>query len=232
MSDRPANTEPADTRQRLLVSALHAFGHNDYDAVSNRGLVEDAQANVAAISYHFGGKRELYLATAAYLAEQMSEGMREPMEHIEQALPTASAADCRHLLGQLVSGLAQRLIAGPLGEDAPGFIVREQNQPTAAFVVLYDKFFGPLHEVMARLVAGARGLDRVSTECHLVAHALTGQAVVFRAASTTLLRHLGRDAYTDDDAAQIADVLCAVAEAALDYRPLDNNPDIIPGADR
>ena len=59
MSYQPENAEPADTRQRLLRSALHAFGHNDYNAVSNRRLVNDAGANVAAISYHFGGKREL-----------------------------------------------------------------------------------------------------------------------------------------------------------------------------
>ncbi|EGV20131.1 CerR family C-terminal domain-containing protein [Thiocapsa marina] len=219
MSDRSANPETPDTRQRLLRSALRAFGHNDYDAVSNRQLVQDAGANVAAISYHFGGKRELYLATAAYLAEQLGEGMREQLVRIEQALPDASADDCRRLLGQLLGDFALRLLVGPLSEDAPGFIFREQNQPTAAFDVLYENLFGPMHAVMAELVAGARGLAQVDTECRLVAHALTGPTIAFRAARTTLLRHLGRDAYTDDDVAQIQALLCAMTEAALDYRP-------------
>ena len=224
MSDQLVNAEPADTRQRLLRSALHAFGHNDYDAVSNRQLVQDAGANISAISYHFGGKRELYLATAAYLAEQMSEGMREHLERIEQALPTASAADCRQMLGQLLSGLAQQLMAGPFSEDAPGFIFREQNQPTEAFDVIYSKLFGPMHAVMAKLVAGARGREQVDTECRLVAHALTGPPIAFRAARTTLLRHLGQDAYAADDVAQIQALLQAITEAALDYRSLGSNP--------
>lgn len=224
MPDRSENAASADTRQRLLRSALHAFGHNNYDAVSNRRLVQDAGANVAAISYHFGGKRELYLATAAYLAEQLGEGIREQQARIEQAMPDASAADCRRLLGQLMSDFALRLLVDPLSEDAPGFIFREQNQPTAAFDVLYEKFFGPMHAVVAKLVAGARGLEQVDTECRLVAHALTGPTIAFRAARTTLLRHLGRDAYTDDDVAQIQALLRAITEAALDYGSFDSHP--------
>ncbi|NEV63469.1 CerR family C-terminal domain-containing protein [Thiorhodococcus minor] len=224
MPDRSANPETPDTRQRLLRSALRAFGHNDYDAVSNRQLVQDAGANVAAISYHFGGKRELYLATAAYLAEQLGEGIGEQLDRIEQALPSASAADCQRMLGQLVSGFALRLIAGPLSEDAPGFIFREQNQPTEAFDVLYEKLFGPMHAVMAKLVAGARGLEEVDTECRLVAHALTGPTIAFRAARTTMLRHLGRNAYTDEDVAQIQALLCVITKAALDYQALGSNP--------
>jgi hypothetical protein len=71
-----------------------------------------------------------------------------------------------------------------------------------------------------------------------VAHALTGPTIAFRAARTTLLRHLGQDAYADDDVAQIQALLRAIIEAALDYRSLGSSPvdsnrlDPTPGASR
>ena len=74
---------PGDTRQRLLQAALKAFGQHDYEAVSTRQIVEAAGANIAAISYHFGGKRALYLATAEYLADAMYQGLREELERMQ-----------------------------------------------------------------------------------------------------------------------------------------------------
>ena len=49
------------TRERLLLASLKTFGHKDYEAVSTREIVELAQANISAISYHFGGKDNLYV---------------------------------------------------------------------------------------------------------------------------------------------------------------------------
>ena len=124
------------------------------------------------------------------------------------------------MLGELVSGFAGSLLTGEFGEDAPGFIFREQNQPTQAFDVLYAKLFGPMHRTMAALVAGARGLPADSDQARLAAHALLGQAIVFRGARTTMLRHLGRDAYTAQDKMHIKNLVAAMVTAALDYSPV------------
>lgn len=147
---------------------------------------------------------------------------------MERAPPAASPADCRRRLGQPVSGVAQGLTSGPLTEDAPGLVFGEQHRPTEAFDVLFEKLFGPLHRLMPRLVAGVRGPDDVDAECRLVAQALSVQAIAFRAARITLLRHPGQDVYGGDDAKRIACLLQALTEAAPDCRALYSNP----GADR
>lgn len=216
---KPAANPGVDTRRRLLQAALKAFGQRDYDAVGTREIVEAAGANISAISYHFGGKQGLYLATAEFLAENMYGELQGDLEEIRERLNHADPQQCRSMLGELVSGFAGSLLTGEFGEDAPGFIFREQSQPTEAFDVLYSKLFEPMHLTMVALVSGARNLPADSDEAKLVAHALLGQAIVFRGARTTMLRHLGRPAYTDTDRKRIKALITAMITAALDYSP-------------
>lgn len=210
-------TSTTDTRERILAAALAAFGHNDYDSVGVRRIVEAAGANIAAVSYYFGGKKGLYLATAEYLAESLRGGVADELARIEAACSNAGPSQCREMLSQLVGRFAGMLLSGPLGEDAPSFIFREQNRPTEAFDLLYEHLFAPLHRTMARLVACARGLAADDPEVRLVAHGLLGTAIAFRAARSTMLRHLGREDYSGEDLARIGALVRALTASALDY---------------
>ena len=51
----------ASTRERLLEAACELFGAEGYDAVGIRDICDLADTNLAAISYHFHGKHELYV---------------------------------------------------------------------------------------------------------------------------------------------------------------------------
>ncbi len=223
MADTPGATFIADTRRRLLQAALKAFGHRDYDAVSTREIVDSADANISAISYHFGGKRGLYLATAEYLAQTLHLAMQDRLQQITGQLPGADPDRCREMLGELISGFVETLLTGELGEDAPGFIFREQSQPSGAFDVLYGKLFEPMHRSLSALVGRARNLPADSDEVRMAAHGLLGQAIAFRAARTSLLRHLARPAYSDADLQRIKALTAAMSRAALDYAPLETD---------
>lgn len=50
------------TRERLLQAANRLFADNGYRGASVRDICNLAGANPGAISYHFGGKRQLYRA--------------------------------------------------------------------------------------------------------------------------------------------------------------------------
>ena len=50
---------PAETRERVLDAAERLFAERGLEAVSIRDITRAARANLAAINYHFGGKREL-----------------------------------------------------------------------------------------------------------------------------------------------------------------------------
>jgi len=48
------------TRERLLQAATRLFADNGYQGASVRDICNLAGANPGAVSYHFGGKRQLY----------------------------------------------------------------------------------------------------------------------------------------------------------------------------
>ena len=60
MDSELPNATQQGTRTRLLQTSLATFAHRDFEAVSIREIVEQAGANIAAISYHFGGKQGLF----------------------------------------------------------------------------------------------------------------------------------------------------------------------------
>lgn len=54
-------TEP-DIKMRILLAAKKLFAQHGYDGTSVRQICEEAGANIALISYHFGGKDGVYKA--------------------------------------------------------------------------------------------------------------------------------------------------------------------------
>lgn len=53
--------EIADTRQRILNTAAEQYAEVGYEAMSLRTLTEAAGVNLAAVNYHFGSKRSLFV---------------------------------------------------------------------------------------------------------------------------------------------------------------------------
>jgi TetR/AcrR family transcriptional regulator, regulator of cefoperazone and chloramphenicol sensitivity len=214
MSDQ-IEPQNLDTRERLLQAAVIAFGRRDYDGVSIREVVEAAGANIAAISYHFGGKRELYLATVAFLADRLHAGMADQLHQAKQAINEGAPGPCAELLCRFLGGFLEQMLAGELGESAPGIIFREQSQPTEAFDILYARLLEPMHTTLASLVACHLGRVAKDREVITLSHALLGQTVIFRIGRTTLLRRLNKPAYTLSDVAQIKAALAGYCRSLL-----------------
>ena len=54
--------DPEATQQALLAAATALFAERGYDGVALSTIADRAGVNKAMVSYHFGGKRKLYLA--------------------------------------------------------------------------------------------------------------------------------------------------------------------------
>ena len=67
------SSNPRSTRERLLNAALEVFAECGYDAATIREICARADANVAAVHYHFGDKRRLYEAIYGTLFATLRE---------------------------------------------------------------------------------------------------------------------------------------------------------------
>ena len=80
------------TRERLVQAATRLFADNGYRGASVRDICNLAGANPGAVSYHFGGKRQLYRAVLRRAADGLADmgpvagddtGEREPVSVLD-----------------------------------------------------------------------------------------------------------------------------------------------------
>ncbi len=133
---RPAGAEPdRETRGRLLEEARTRFAAGGFRHVTVRDICHAAGANVAAVNYHFGDKRGLYLE----VLEMAMAIMRQTTEQARQAGEGGTAeqrlrAYIRVLLqrvGQGRSSWIHQLMMHEMADptDALEFVVREVIEP-------------------------------------------------------------------------------------------------------
>ncbi|WP_246288221.1 CerR family C-terminal domain-containing protein [Achromobacter pestifer] len=202
------NARSRDTRDRLIRAGLALFSRLGIDGVRTRQLVEEAGVNQSAIPYHFGGKEGVYAAVLEHVAASIVERLDLP--RAAAASPQAARAALKSVMRDFTCTLldSEASAAGSL------LLAREQIRPTGKFDALYTRLFLPLHETIADLVAQARSEERGRREQVLRAHAILGQALAFAVAREALLRRLGVPALSQQDIADIADMIGDMAIAA------------------
>ena len=195
MKSEQATTRGDATRDALIAAALRVFGRDGFHAARTRAIAEAAGVNLALIGYHFGGKGGLYLAVFEHIAAQVLLRQRAPIESIEEILREpdddidASTRESRYLpaLLRFVDGMAALLTS----RESAGWaqlILREQQAPTSAFELLYERLMGRVLGLLTQLLQRLRGTD---ADVRLEVATILGQALVFRAANAAIVRLMG-----------------------------------------
>jgi AcrR family transcriptional regulator len=200
--------KPLDgTRERILDAALDLFGERGFAGTSVRDIAGRAKVNVAAISYHFGGKAELYRAVAQEVIGGIEGRVRSRAPGLIEA-PPADPAGALAALEKLIETVVDVIVGPPEMRRVARFVIREQMQPTAAFEVLFGTM-SRLHMVGCRLFAAAAGLEPDAPETRLRVFLLLGQAIFLRIAEAAVLRRMEIDHY---DEAFLATVKAALKQ--------------------
>jgi TetR/AcrR family transcriptional regulator, regulator of cefoperazone and chloramphenicol sensitivity len=189
-----AETAQDGTRERILETALDLFGEHGLTDTKVRDIASRAKVNLAAISYHFGGKEELYRAVAALVTSRVEAGVRR-RAGLEGAAPQ-DPAEALAGLERLVETIVDVVVGPPAMRRVARFIVREMMQPSPAFEVIYGTLSG-LHRVACALFGAASGREPESRETRLRVFLLIGQAIFLRIAEMAVLRRLEIDRYDD-----------------------------------
>jgi len=219
-SRREAASGRADgeaSRQRLLSAALKLFAQRGFDGVSTREIARAARVNLAAITYHFGGKKGLYHAVVGRLIESIGQDFGPAVITLEREV--AAAAGDRHRLAAIACAFVRNLLHTVLGHDslrwAMALMLREFQHPSDAFPVLFEQRIEPMHNAVATLVAAATGGTTEDAEVRLRTVTVITQCMAFGAGRSVVWARLGWDRYTPERIEQVVGVVTANVLAAL-----------------
>jgi AcrR family transcriptional regulator len=179
-------------RNDLLQAGLHLFGENGFKATTTRMLAQHAGGNLAAIPYYFGGKEELYQSVIEYIADHVSEKIRQSSlnPRLLNDVASMSDEDALKALTKLVSTFVFVFLENKEIQTWVQIITKEQMKPTVAFDYIYEKVMKPAHELASALVAKLIDEEPESSLPILKTHMLFGQIFTFLTTRELLLRRL------------------------------------------
>lgn len=185
-----------EARQALIAAAIESFGKHGFDAVSTRSIAHAAGINQAMISYYFGGKEGLYLSAVEHIADSLSERLAAVSEGVmaeRRRLDRSGEASPAEYL-QLIYRITDRMVEVMTAEETRAWsriIIREQQDPSPAFEVLYERFMGRIVAPTAQLLAAASGNKQAGKRERLRVITILGQVLVFRVSNAAVLRLMG-----------------------------------------
>ena len=144
-SQSPNSAHNDHTKERILDEAEALFALKGYDAVSVREITGAAHCNLAAVNYHFGNKKNLYLEVfrSRWLprASRIKKSFQDSLKAKGPLTPSA-----------VVQSLARAFLEGPFSEEERKrhhqLISGELAKPTEAFKMITDQAFRPLFECL------------------------------------------------------------------------------------
>jgi len=112
------------TRARLMDAALDLLAQRGEDAVTLRAVTDAAEANVAAVSYHFGSLKSLCDEAIEHAVERYLDAQEQAVAALgpESTIEELAAAFARPMIASLVAGgrdLAVMRIVARAGIDPP-----------------------------------------------------------------------------------------------------------------
>ena len=143
------------TPERILQAAGEIFGREGFKAATIRRIAEAADANVAAINYHFRDKEGLYAAVLENLFSQCLTKFPADMG----LGPDPSVQD---RLKALIRAMLHRLLSneGWAGLSGQGkLIAREFLEPTPSFEPIIEKYIRPQKNILLGIVEEILGQE-------------------------------------------------------------------------
>lgn len=174
--------------ERLLDVAIDHFGRLGFDGASTRAIAKDSGTAMSSITYHFGGKEQLYLAAAQHIGRCIGAAQDEALTAARSALEGSREQAIAAVLA-LIDSLAAMMLR-PQSESWARFIMREQQAPTAAFDAIYEGVMKGMSETLIALVSRVRQ-DLPPQEVRATTVLMVGQAMILRAGRASVCRVLG-----------------------------------------
>ena len=172
-----ARTASEQTRARLLEAAREVFSQHGFQGATVRKICRRAEANVAAVSYHFGSKDGL-------LAEALNFAQLQSLQ-----ASNINAGECPEArLRLFIRDFMLMLLDEKNPSSQCRIMVRELADPTPALDQIVREAIAPLHEFMGKLVREIAGAGIGETELRHCVLSIVGQCLLYRHSHPVLQR--------------------------------------------
>lgn len=174
------NSQAGRTRLRLLAAASEEFAQRGFANARVRHIVDQAQVNLAAINYHFGGKDGLYRATLAHL-----------VSHTTVAPPTVNrrGRSPEDRLRRRIHGMLDRFLLKASGSTLGRILAHEAMNPTSHAEDVVAETLRPELEVVGALL-GEIAPEAAAEDVRMAAIGVLGQCLLYQFAHPALRRAL------------------------------------------
>lgn len=162
-----------DTRRRLLEAGGEVFAEHGFRAATVRRICSRAQANGAAVHYHFGDKAELYRAVLAH-------AHRAALERFPPTLDVAEDAGAEERLFGFVRSFLLRLLSDGVPAWLGKLMAREMIEPTDALEDIIAHTGRPLFERLTAIVREIAGPATSVEHTMRCAQGVVGQCLFYK----------------------------------------------------
>ncbi len=165
------------TRARLVEAAREVFAEHGFQGATVREICRRADANVAAVNYHFGSKHGL-----------LSEALNFNRLKALQSATEESEASPEMRLRMFIQDFMLMLLDENNASRQCQMMARELADPTPALDKIVIEAIAPLHEFMGRLVKEIAGKKMRDVDVRRSVYSILGQCLFYRNSHPVLQR--------------------------------------------
>jgi AcrR family transcriptional regulator len=160
------------TRERLLTCACRIFAEKGFRDATIAEICVAAEANIAAVNYHFGDKASLYNACwrHAFKAALAAFPLRGDL---------ADDASPELRLKAFIRAFVFRIFSDEEASMFPRIMVKEMAEPTEALSVIMDEVVAPQKQMLAEIIRELLGPDASEMELRACGFSVISQCVFF-----------------------------------------------------
>ncbi len=199
--------EDRETRDRLLAAAARLFADQGFRKVTVREICRAANANVAAVNYHFGDKLGLYrdvLQSAIDVMQATSEAARSAGRGLSP----------EDQLRSFIHVFLERTLAARGVTWIYRLVHREMADPTPAFDALIEQGIRPRVDYLAHIVMALSGCAREDPLVMRCVASIQAQSLFYM--PNPIAERLGvQMVFTPDEIEGLADHITAFSLAGI-----------------
>ncbi|MDB6121181.1 MAG: transcriptional regulator, TetR family [Pedosphaera sp.] len=169
---QPEDPAQAATRRHLLEAASEVFAEVGFRAATVREICQRAEANIAAVNYHFGDKEHLYRAV-------LKETCRTALEKYPADFGLPPKATPEQRLRAFVHSFLLRIFSQGPGSRHGKLMAREMVEPTGALDAIVKEDVGPMAAVLTSIVGDLLGSSADADKKRLCGMSVVSQVLFY-----------------------------------------------------